>query len=227
MKYALKQQFPIETKEQLLKTASYVEKYLTRFEPKDRVAIACNIEKRAHELGVYMDCDWIHNYSRVFNNYHAISPDFDKNMELRKHACENRTIEVEKKQVKMNDVLDKISSEIKTKTPLIVIDELFEFDKLAGLEYQWDKSIVDPVFTVYGSLNNAKYDARIMFGHTTDYDLEKIASIPTEIEELGKRLGKRNVHTFLADPVGTVDKMDVKQKEIMRNTVEGDGKKKY
>jgi hypothetical protein len=65
MRYAIDGKYPVETKEQLEKTATYFDKFLPRFHPKDRIKIASVMSKRASELGVCLDRDWVNNYSRA------------------------------------------------------------------------------------------------------------------------------------------------------------------
>ena len=68
MKYALKGKYPIETKDQLEKTAKYFDRYLSRFHPMDRVAFATAIEKRASELRAdidYSKAEALTTYGRI------------------------------------------------------------------------------------------------------------------------------------------------------------------
>jgi hypothetical protein len=204
MRYAIDGKYPIETKEQLTKTATYFDKYLTRFHPNDRVKIASTMEKRASELGMYLDNGWIKNYSRAFIKEARISPDFNKNIEMRKHACHGKSFKYNENTVNVEDLLEKIATKILDNRTYDIVDALFEFDKIAGLEYQWDKTIVDPVMTVFGSLNNPEYDAVKIAGDVTDYKLKKLASDEKEIIKIAEVMGKDFQTSFMKDPVNTV-----------------------
>lgn len=224
MKYALKGKYPIETKDQLEKTANYFDRYLSRFHPKDRVEFASAIEKRANDLGVVIGNDWVRNYSRAFTTK-AISPDFNHNMDLRKHACINKKISVDGKEVNACDLIDSIKLGVNDNGAYNTVDTLFAFDKIAGLEYQWDKSILDPIMTVFGSLNNSTFDSEVVVGNLTNYDLKKIASDysnkqPGKTKGLDSYFTKQASDSFVSDPVGTVNKMSAMEKEAFLKIVE-------
>jgi hypothetical protein len=219
MKYAIDGKYPIETKDQLSKTASYFDKYLTRFHPKDRVKIAANMEKRAHELGVYLDNGWVKNYSRAIVEGAEVSPDFNHNIEMRKHACNGKIFKFNDKTVKMETILEKIASKVAEINPYETVDSLFEFDKIAELEYQWDKIIVDPVMTVFGSLNNPEYDAEKIAGDITDYQLMKIVSDEKQIIKLSEVFGKKFASEFSKNPVNTVSGLGSMEKQAFCNTI--------
>jgi hypothetical protein len=202
MRYAIDGKYPIETKDQLSKTASYFDKYLVRFHPKERVKIAATLEKRAQELGVYLDNGWVKNYSRAVSEDPVLSPDFQKNLEMRKHACNGIKFSDE---ISASDCIDRISELTKTapsykieklldntKTAALykIVDIIFDFDKRANLEYQWDKTIVDPVMTVFGSMNNPEYDAIKIAGELTNYKIKRIASNEQEVSKIASAMGK-------------------------------------
>ena len=158
MRYALKGKYPIETKDQLVKTAAYFDRFLSSFYPTDRVTASYNMEKRAEELRVDLGYNWIDNYARAMESK-QVSPDFNYYVDMRKQACYGKTIKNGDVAIDPGAYLDKIKENIEKISADTVVDQLFAFDKIAGLEYQWDKSIVDPVMTVYGSLRNAEYDS--------------------------------------------------------------------
>jgi len=158
MIYALNGKYPIETKSQLEKTANYFDRYLSKFHPKDRVVAATSMQKRASYLKVDLGRDWITNYSRALCG-NTVSPDFERNMELRKTACHNKTIEVEGRTIKAAELADKIKDDLEKVGAYNTVDSLFAFDKMAGLEYSWDKIVVDPIMTVFGSLRNPGFDS--------------------------------------------------------------------
>jgi hypothetical protein len=221
MRYAIDGKYPIETKDQLTKTATYFDKYLVRFHPKDRVKIAATLEKRASELGVYLDNGWVKNYSRAFIDNAQVSPDFNKNMELRKHACNGQSFKYNDITIKAENLLEKIASQIKNQKTFEVVDALFEFDKLSNLEYQWDKSIVDPVMTVFGSLNNPEYDAVKIAGDITDYKLRKLASDEKEVIKIADIMGKSFQKDFMKNPISAVQSLKPMEKVAFCKSIEG------
>ena len=219
MRYVIDGKYPIETKDQLTKTAAYFDKYLVRFHPKDRVKIAATMEKRASELGVYLDNGWVKNYSRAFTKEAQISPDFNKNIEMRKHASNGKSFKYNENTVNAGDLLEKIAVQIKDRRTYDVVDALFEFDKMAGIEYQWDKTIVDPVMTVFGSLNNPEYDAVKVAGDVTDYKLKKLASDEKEVIKIASVMGKDFQNSFMKDPITTVQNLKPMEKEAFCKSI--------
>jgi len=211
MRYAIDGKYPIETKDQLTKTAAYFDKYIGRFHPAERVKIASTMDKRASELGMYLDNAWVKNYSRSLNDDAPVSPDFYRNMEMRKHACSGE---------KTIDLLNKIAESAKTTNARDVVDMLFAFDKIANLEYQWDKSIVDPVMTVFGSLNYPEYDAVAVAGNVTNYELRKMASDANEVAKIAGIMGKDFQSKFIKDPVGSVQNLNSIEKMAFCKTIE-------
>ena len=170
MMYAFNGKYPIETKDQLEKTSSYFDRYLQKFHPKDRVIFSTAIEKRANYLGVETNRDWVKNYARALSNP-SISPDFNRNMDLRKVACANSSVEINGKNIKASDIIDTIKSNIEKIGAYATVDCIFAFDKTAGIEPMWDKAIVDPIITVFGSLRDPSFSS----GKMSSDDLEKKA----------------------------------------------------
>ena len=212
MRYAIDGKYPIETKDQLTKTAAYFDKYIGRFHPAERVKIAATMEKRASDLGVYLDNAWVKNYARSVNDSAPLSPDFTRNIEMRKHASTGE---------KTHDLLDKIAEAAKTKSGKEIADMLFAFDKVANLEYQWDKSIVDPIMTVFGSLNYPEYDAVKVAGDVTNYGLLKMAADVNEVAKLAGVMGKDFQGRFIKDPVGSVQALSGVEKTAFCKAIEG------
>ena len=62
MHYAIpaKKKYPIETADQVKTAAAYFDKYLESFHPAERATIASAMEKRASDLGVFINNDWLH-----------------------------------------------------------------------------------------------------------------------------------------------------------------------
>jgi len=219
MRYALKEKYPIETSDQLEKTAAYFDRYLSRFHPKERMEFATAIEKRATDLHVSLSYPWITNYSRPVLCKSSISPDFERNMDLRKHACLNKMIVVDSKEVKANDLIDKIKDSVTKQSSYTTVDAVFEFDKLAGLEYQWDKAILDPIMTVFGSLNNPKFDSEVIIGNLTENDLKKIAADKGEIEELKGMFQEHLIRKFIENPKKAIAALNPIEKEAFLKIV--------
>ena len=157
MNYALPSQkkYPIETVEQIKTASEYFSKYITNFHPAERAAIAFNMEKRAGDLGVNLNKEWVSNYARRGTQY---SPDFELHMQMRKEACAGKSVSIGGKKFNACEVLEKVASRKISTSPKDMADLLYDFDKKAGLTALYDHAIRDPLYTVYGSNNNPDFD---------------------------------------------------------------------
>jgi hypothetical protein len=216
MRYALptKQKYPIETAEQIKTAAAYFDKYLGKMHPAERVAIAENMEKRASELGVLLENDWVHNYNRKGPSY---SPDFDMHMKMRKEACMARSVDHHGKRINAADLLDKVASLKSHIKPQEMVDLLNDFDKKANLTADYDRKIRDPFFTVYGSSTNPSYDMRKLAADMSSKQLEHVALNDSFISKLASAYGKDFADGFKQDPVNVYDSMPAPDKQNILN----------
>jgi len=207
--HALGNKYPIDNAGQLKTAASYFDKYLTRFTPADRAIVASNLEKQASALRVDLDMPWVANYSRWSKNDCGYSPDFDQNMRMRKEACESGNIHVDISGTRMHgaEMVTKLASNKDKMSPQSMMAALDEFDKVAGLSPLYDSRMMDPVFTVYGSLTNPHYDSKDVGGGVTDRQLQKIACHDDVMEKVASVVGKDMVEEFRKDPVSTFSKL--------------------
>jgi len=203
MKYALRNEFPIDNPGHIKTAMAYFDKYLKRFNPVDRAVIASNIEKRAHELGINLDSDWVTNYSRMFKKEAAISPDFERNMVLRKDACVkgDLKISIDNKSYSAAEMLDKIAA-LKENTPgKAIVTALMEFDKKANLEHHYDNDIIDPVLTVYGCLRDPEFDAVKVAADITNYKAIQLSRSQDAINKIAKKFGDEFAQEFKQNPI--------------------------
>ena len=222
MHYVLKDQYPIETEEHVKTAVDYFDKYLKRFSPVERVTAAVNIEKRATVLNMPLERGWITNYSRMFKDGAAISPDFDRNIKLRKEACISGNIQIEigDKKIDAVELLDKIATLKSNGEAIKLIEALTEFDKQANLQYHYDNRIVDPILTVFGSLVNPEYDAVKIAEDLTNYDVVRISRDSTKIEKLAEMFSSKFAEKFKQDPVQAVSLLGAPAKKLFVETVE-------
>jgi len=221
MHYALNGKYPIETKEHIKTAMDYFSKYISRFNHDDRVTFSCNIEKRATDLGVVVDNGLIHNYTRVMSKHASLSPDFKRNMDKRRHICKssNRMIKTASGRVSAVEVLDKLAALAENVPVIALIKTIEEFDKKAGLVFEYDKTILDPVMTVCGSLVNPKYDAVKVAGDITDYDVVDISKNHEQLEKLASVFPSDVVENFKKNPIETVISFNDMEKDLFSKTV--------
>lgn len=221
MHYALRGKYPIETEEHIKTAVDYFNKYLTRFNPMDRAVIAINIEKRATDLNVVLDNNWITNYSRMFKKGSMISPDFERNIELRKQACliGNIKIKVGDKIEDAEEMLAKIATLSKDTPGIALVKVLEEFDKQANLQSHYDDDIVDPVITVFGSFVNPEYDAVKIGKKLTDYSLIKTSRNNEMLQKIASKFGDDFVNEFKKGPVEKINSLTPPEKSLFVETI--------
>lgn len=205
MHYALKGKYPIETEEHVKTAVDYFDKYLSRFTPMERATAATNIEKRAEDLSIDMSRDWITNYSRMLKKEATISPDFHRNIQLRKEACEKDGIKVTigGKEIDAVQLLEKVATFPDGIHGIAIVKALESFDKLANLEYRYDNDIVDPILTVFGSLRAPEYDAEKVASNVTNYDLIKLSRKKDVLEKVAVAFTQGFADNFRKQPVET------------------------
>lgn len=197
MHYALGLKYPIENPEQVKLAADYFAKYAERFEPRDRIVFAANLEKRADELKIVIDNQIISNYAKVANLKANISDYFHKGIEFRKVAC--RRIPVKVAGVDGVEMLNKIASLATDHHGLVVLHALFEFDKEANLQAGYDKEIPDPVLTVFGF--NPSEERISEHVKVSSLDLRKVACKKVKMEKLASMFGEKFSKEYKNNPV--------------------------
>jgi flagellar biosynthesis GTPase FlhF len=92
---------------------------------------------------------------------------------------------------------------------------LMTLDKEAGIEYLYDREIVDPVMTIFGSLNNPEYDAVKIAGDATQYDLIRTSRDHEKLSSIQNKLGEKFASSFRADPIRSISKLGSIEIEIL------------
>jgi hypothetical protein len=219
MEFALNDKYPIETTEQLIKAAEYVDKNLSRFHPDDRVKIASKLDSRSNHLKVNLNQGWITNYTRMQKSA-QLSPDFESAMEMRKQACLRHKIsltpidglEKTPEPVAIIDEIVKVSSTMNSKE---LLDTIVEFDKRAAIEYLYDQQIIDPYITVFGSLSNPEFDAVKLAGEATQYDLVRGSRDQEKLASVKETFGEDFASNFRKNPILSLEGMKGPEKELL------------
>ena len=219
MHYAIGNKYPIETKEQVKIAEDYFTKYLTRIDPADRVAVASRLEKRASELSVELDSDWIINYSRMTKIGKLISPTFEWNLEMRKEASSD-SINIDGIEISSENALQKIAKlKGEGANGDLLVEVISEFDKAAGLVDKYDNSIVDPILTVYGNLANPRFDAVKVAEGVTDYDLTRASNNEEVLTKIAEVFGDDMSSRFSDTPMTTLLSVDGPELDLFTSII--------
>ena len=221
MHYALKNRYPIETDRQVKTACAYFKKNLSRFSPNDRVGAACNIEKRASELGIPLSEDWVTNYSRSLKRGSPVSPDFNRSMEMRKQACSTHKVSVVVggRKVEGAGVVEALTKQANDLHPIEILQAVKEFDKMANLESHYDTLVPDPFMTVFGGYTAPEYDAVKVAGSKTNYDVIRASRTPEALEKVAKSLGKKFADSFANDPMGALNGLGATERGLLGDVI--------
>ena len=219
MKFALRDKYPIDTKDQLVKAAEYFDSYLTKMAPSDRMTIATNMEKQASVLRVNLDRDWIYNYSRPFIKCATLSPEFGKSIQMRKQACLGRIKKVNGTSLNLCDMLTQIEKTAKLVSPIKIMKALEAFDKFAELEYAYDNTINDPAMSVFGSVEDPMYDSEEIANGITDYDAINASRESGYVQGVSDAFGQQMANSFTANPVQTIQAMTPIEQGLAANII--------
>jgi hypothetical protein len=197
MHYALGDRYPIENPGQVKLASDYFVKYVERFDVKDRIVFAANLEKRANDLKVVIDSPVVSNYAKVACLKSTVSDFFVKGINMRKIACSRTKDKV--LGVEPDAMLDKIASIASEGHGLIALHALLEFDKLANLQAGYDKEIPDPVVTVFGF--DPKVEKVSDYVKVSSMDLRKVANKKVKMEKVASIFGDQFSKSYSDNPV--------------------------
>lgn len=222
MHYAIRNEYPIETEEHVKTAMDYFDKFLTRFPPLERAVIAGNLEKRASALSMNIDSDWVTNYSRMFNKEASISPDFDRNIQLRKDACLKGkiTVMIGGQKIDACTLLEKVATLPNEEVPGVAIVKALEaFDKQANLQARYDADIIDPVLTVYGSLINPEFDSVKIACNISNYQAIRISRDQKMMEKVATKFPADFVDEYRKNPIEKLESLNPAEQSLFEETV--------
>jgi len=222
MHYALGNKYPIETVGHIKQASDYFTKYLGSLEPANRVIVASNLEKRANELNVNLNENWITNYSRITKIGAQISTSFDMNLDMRRDALTKTgsLVKIAGDEIDFNDVLDKIA-ELKDEgaSGELLVETIEEFDKMAGLQFKYDREVLDPVMTVYGNVSNPEFDSVKVASGISDYDVKKASNMSGVLTKIAEVFGEDVSDSFSKYPLNTFLSTSAPESDIMADII--------
>jgi hypothetical protein len=225
MHFVLKDKYPIETVEQVKTASVYFETHLRRFDFVDRSVAATAIEKRASELNVKLNSDWIKNYGRMLKKQASYSPTFDSAIKARKDMCAHYNVKIanEGTYIDSKILLEKIAAEKDAMDPSDMVSTLAEFDKLARLDLHYDSRIMDPIMSVFGNLIDSNYDRVKIAGDLFDTDFQSAAANPSVIIAINNSLGEDIGRDFGINPSATYENMSSANQALIEDIIRDNG----
>jgi hypothetical protein len=191
IKYALGNKYPIHTAQLVKKAMSYFADHWKRFSPLNAFEYAVNVKIAADKLGVDYKGTRIEKYAHI--SPAKLSPLFKAAVAARKgYVTEDN-----------RQIFDDLIKEASTLGTVKTAKALEAIDRELGLNREWNKSIEDPVFTVFDTtvektaresgteinleslrkLPNGLVDDATLKDLKSDEGLEVFASLPTPVRQ--------------------------------------------
>lgn len=147
--FALENQYPLDTEEDIIKAATYFDNYSKDFSLTEKTLFAINTLKAANENDVSLNNSLITKYA---NKTSTFNPDFYDHIQVRKSYVLDSEDE-------LLAAYDEILKEADDKGTTETIKDLYELDKKANLCRMYDKGIEDPVLaTLNTEINEREID---------------------------------------------------------------------
>ena len=200
-RYALDGRYPLDDYAQVKRASAYFDEWHVRMTPEDRHTYAVNMVKRASELGI-----GVSDVARKYGS-ETYAPE-----EQLKIALAARSDLVEGENV---GLLSKVASQAFRVDPDVFCELLGQFDKHAGLHYQYDSHVPDPYWSTYGFEKKAEFSEVIGNTHITESTLKELASMGAG--PLKGVFEEDLIAEFRKDPVGIFKSLPVDQRKLIAN----------
>jgi len=198
--YALEGRYPLDSFEQVKTASSYFEEFKKSFEPEERREYCSNLLKRAEALDIQVSEEVRHYGGEDF-----ATPDMLKAA----HDLRSYVLEDEDHRSLLGALFEK-AAEL---GPELFCETLSEFDKIAGLNYLYDKDIPDPYYSTFYKAAEQEYSF-ISGNETVTADaLRDLAKVGPRA--LKKSFGEDFVEEFQKDPVSIFKSLPIDQKKMV------------
>lgn len=197
-----KGKYPLDSYEQVKEASTYFDIYWKGFTPAERHEFCTNMVKRAEALDLPVSDQALRYGSETY------APE-----EELKVAYEMRyqTVKQHPEAVKLLQGLFEKRAEIE---PALFAETLGEFDKVASIDFEWDRSIPDPFYSTFGTEKTSNAWSFILGNEmVTEANLRKLSLGCGK--DLKHRFNAEFVERFRKNPVGTFEALPKAQKKIV------------
>lgn len=217
-RYALpaEERYPLDSYLQVKTASEYFNTYAKHMAPSMRHEYAFNLVKRAEDLDIHIS-DLVRKYGAdTFAPESEIKAAFDaRRIEVQHNAAALELLGDVEKVARFRMWKEASADTPKTYTPEEVVNLLAEFDKVAGLDHHYDRTIPDPYYSIYGFEKTADAAFSEVIGNesVTSADLKRLARIGAL--SVKTTFGAEFQEEFLKDPVGIFKSMPLAQKQML------------
>lgn len=198
--YALGDQYPLDSYEQVKTASAYFDEFSCRFTPADRHTYCVNLVKRAEALNIPVS-DLVHKYG---SETYAPEDEIKVAFASRRDLIANDTL---------RHVLDALEKQAGQIDPEVFCHALVEFDKTAGLAHLWDGHVVDPYWSTFGFQKEAEFSEILGNDRVTAKDLINMANDTSSL--LRANFSADMAEEFKKDPVGVYKSLPVTQRKML------------
>lgn len=222
--YALpsQQRYPLDSFAQVKAASAYFDQYMKHMAAPTRHEYATHLVKRAEAFDIHVSLDARKYGSEDFAPEHEIKAAFDaRRLELTGQQDVLTLLDNVERVARFRmwkEADEKTASSAEAQSPDFVVELLSEFDKVAGLEHCYDRSVPDPFYSIYGFSKTAADDASawsdiIASEMVTAADLQRLARVGAH--GVKASFGADFQEEFLKDPVGIYKSLPRDQKKML------------
>lgn len=210
------EKYPLDSYAQVKAASAYFDTYSKHMPPASRREYAVNLVKRASALVIEVS-DLARKYGADgFAPEEEIKAAFDmRRNELGDNPEALELLGAVERVARFRMWKEASAEGTQQYDPDTVCALLMEFDKVAGLDFHYDRTIPDPYYSIYGIEKDAGADFSEVIGNemVTSADLHRIAHIGAETVKI--TFGREFQEEFLKDPIGIFKSLPLQQKKMM------------
>jgi len=199
--------YPLDNAEQLAAANEYFSLNRGNFVPRERREFAVKVASVADRMGMPVDSS-IREYSG--SDY---SPVLEGHLSLRyQHLMDTEAAP------ELRSELMKIARSRSSEGPDAFADSLYSFDKKAGLDRFWDRTLSDPWYSTFGMTKKAYPEPKSARSFTVGADTvsgEALHRLATAKKEVADHFGMSFANAFLKDPEAMFSSMPMPQKRVL------------
>jgi hypothetical protein len=198
--YAIRGKYPLDSYGQVKAASAYFDEFGRRLSPSDRREFCLNLLDRADQLNIK-----VAEAVRHYGGKELALPDHLKvAMDLRVSCLEDET------HIDMITSLFEKQAEL---GPELFLETLVEFDKLAGLDYLYDKAVPDPYYSLFYKAAEAEFSFVDGNDMITEDDLRRLSKVGTKA--IKHTFGEDFMVEFQKDPVAIFKSLPRDQKKMI------------
>jgi hypothetical protein len=221
------QKYPLDSYAQVKAASVYFDQYMRHMSAPTRHEYATQLVKRATDLAIDVSTDARKYGSESFAPEYEIKAAFDaRRLELEGQKEVLAVLDnIERvARFQMWKGADEKTAGVPDATPELVVELLAEFDKAAGIEHCYDRSIPDPFYSIFGCTKtaedaNSKWSDIIGNEMVTADDLCRLARVGAHTVK--HSFGVAFQEKFLKDPVAAYESVSRDQKKMLLRMANG------